>query len=39
MYGGSVRVFICHKSAKFKMNFNSIQKCKKLEKKYFFLII
>ena len=34
MYGGSVRVFICHKSAKFKTNFNSIQKCNKLEKKY-----
>ena len=29
---GSVRYFICHKSAKFRSNFNSIQKCKKLEK-------
>ena len=34
MYGGSVRVFICHKSAKFKTNFNSMQKCNKLEKNY-----
>ena len=34
MYGGSVRVFICHKDANFKTNFNSIQKCNKLEKKY-----
>ena len=29
---GSIRYFICHKSAKFRSNFNSIQKCKKLEK-------
>ena len=34
MYGGSIRVFICHKEAKFKTNFKSIQKCKKLESKY-----
>ena len=29
---GSIRYFICHKDAKFKLNFSSIQKCKKLEK-------
>lgn len=34
MYGGSIRVFICHKNAKFKINFNSIQNCNRLEKKY-----
>jgi hypothetical protein len=34
MYGGSIRVFICHKNAKFKMDFKSIKKCNDLEKKY-----
>ena len=34
MYGGSIRVFICHKYAKFKIDFSSIQKCNRLEKKY-----
>jgi len=29
---GSIRYFICHKDAKFKLDLNSIQKCKKLEK-------
>ena len=29
---GSIRYFICHKSAKFKSNVSSIQKCKNLEK-------
>ena len=34
MYGGSVRVFICHKNAKFKINFRSIKKCRNLEKRF-----
>ncbi len=34
MYGGSIRVFICHKDAKYKTNFGSLNKCKRLEKKY-----
>ena len=34
MYGGSIRVFICHKKAKYKTNIKSIEKCKNLENKY-----
>ena len=34
IYGGSIRVFICHKNSKYKVNQNLIQKCKKLEIKY-----
>ena len=30
---GSIRYFICHKKAKFRLDSKSIQKCKKLEKK------
>jgi|TARA_B100001964_G_C14248712_1_gene608791 hypothetical protein len=29
---GSVRYFICHNSARFKINYNSINQCRKLEK-------
>ncbi len=34
MYGGSIRIFICHKNAKYKTNLKSIDVCEKLEKKY-----
>ena len=29
---GSIRYFICHRDARFKLDYNSINKCKKLEK-------
>ena len=34
MYGGSVRIFICHKEAKYKTNLKSLNICRKLERKY-----
>ena len=34
MYGGSIRIFICHKKSKYKTDYKSIQKCKKLETKF-----
>ena len=34
MNGGSIRIFICHKNAKFKNHKKNIDKIKKIEKKY-----